>query len=144
MQVTYTLANGTAKTVALTDESSSPYKPSDLGSDAFYFSVVMETKSYYLLIAQNKSSLLLCNQDDEVLQGGNFSVQTSSGDWVSLTVAEGSEFYNLAAAGTKYYFAESFENTGTTFIGIQFYKSSLGVGVKTIYLSNGADRKSVV
>ncbi len=140
MQVTYTLANGTAKTVALTDESSSPYKPSDLGSDAFYFSVVMETKSYYLLIAQNKSSLLLCNQDDEVLQGGNFSVQTSSGDWVSLTVAEGSEFYNLAAAGTKYYFAESFENTGTTFIGIQFYKSSLGVGVKTIYLSNGAEK----
>ncbi len=140
MQVTYTLANGTAKTVALTDESSSPYKPSDLCSDAFYFSVVMETKSYYLLIAQNKSSLLLCNQDDEVLQGGNFSVQTSSGDWVSLTVAEGSEFYNLAAAGTKYYFAESFENTGTTFIGIQFYKSSLGVGVKTIYLSNGAEK----
>ena len=140
MQVTYTLANGTAKTVALTDESSSSYKPSDLGSDAFYFSVVMETKSYYLLIAQNKSSLLLCNQDDEVLQGGNFSVQTSSGDWVSLTVAEGSEFYNLAAAGTKYYFAESFENTGTTFIGIQFYKSSLGVGVKTIYLSNGAEK----
>ena len=140
MQVTYTLANGTAKTVALTDESSSSYKPSDLGSDAFYFSVVMETKSYYLLIAQNKSSLLLCNQDDEVLQGGNFSVQTSSGDWVSLTVAEGSEFYNLAAAGTKYYFAEAFENTGTTFIGIQFYKSSLGVGVKTIYLSNGAEK----
>lgn len=46
-----------------------------------------------------------------------------------------SDFMGLGSNTTNMYFAESFENGGTTFVGLQFnYNSNLGVRVKAIYL----------
>ena len=46
-----------------------------------------------------------------------------------------SDFMGLGSNTTNMYFAESFENGGTTFVGLQFnYNSNLGVRVKAIFL----------
>ena len=74
-KVQYTLSDGTEKEVALTDESTSNYKPQDYGADAYYYSVKMEKVSYYLLVSADMSKLYMCNSDDEVLDGGEFIAQ---------------------------------------------------------------------
>ena len=140
IKVTYCLSDGTEKTVSATDSSSSNWKPENYGNDAFYFEVKMENVNYYLLVKSDKTKLYICNSDDELLENGEFSARAEDSEWETINTAEGSDFYTLCSDSKKLYFTESFNCGNTTFLGIQFYKNSLGLAVKTIYVSNGAEK----
>ena len=138
-QITYLTSDGTEKTVSYTDSSSSSYKPDTYGADAVYLSVKMENVSYYILVKADNTKLWLCNSDDEPLESGEFSVQSAGSQWKTILTGEGSEIYTLATNGTNMYFATPITVSGTEFLGIQFNKNSIGLTLKTIYMSNGAE-----
>ena len=141
LEVTYYLSDNTSEKVKATDYSSAGYKPQNYGSDALYYEVQMADKvAYYLLIKADLTKLYLCDSDDTPLKNGEFIVRDENSDWLTIVTNEGSEFDTMCENKVILYFAESFENGGTTFIGIQFNKSSLGLSIKTIYMSGGVEK----
>lgn len=135
----YTLVNGTKKTVNIvaTSDTYAPTKYGDnkdqyvaeYGENAQYFEATMENINYYLLISEDQTKLLICNNDEVPLTNGKFSKSNGASEWVAIDL-------DAVTTATNYYFAESFENGGTTFLGIQIYRDpNLGVRLKPIYIS---------
>lgn len=135
--VVYFTSNGIEQKVTVTDNGYFNYKPAIYGEDVYYLDIKMENVAYILLIKKDMTKLYLCDENDNLLTDGEFTARAEDSEWVTILTGEGSEFYNMCEGETKLYFKEAFECGGTTFLGIQFFKNSLGIGVKTIYVSNG-------
>ncbi len=103
-QVTYTLSDGTEKTVALNDAQYPDYKPTDLGTDAAYYDVKMEGVAYCLLVSADQTKLALCSEGDEILSGGIFTVSSCEGGYTSVALSDlaGKKFFNADGVGDVY------------------------------------------
>jgi len=138
-EITYYISDGIFKTVtSFSDNSNASYKPDNYGADALYYTEIKmaDNISYSLLIKADLTKLWLCDVNDELLDNGEFTAAAEDGEWVTIYTGEGTEFYKMCENGVQLIFEQPFENNGTEFVGIQFSKNSLGLGLKTIFVKS--------
>lgn len=142
------VSSGEECTITIANAKHPNYKPNTYGDSSLYYDVIItiekSTLNTHFVVNAEQTKLSVCDDDDNVLNNGEFILQTAeSTSWKPLSATDSNcDLYKLAQdADIRLYFDEPFENGGIKFLGIEFnVHSVLGVRIKGVYESNGEEK----